>query len=67
MKSARKLGRWVGALLVLMALTPAAAEPPPPADAEPLSLNFQDIDVRAALRVIANAADFNLVASESAS
>ncbi|MYE86634.1 MAG: type IV pilus secretin PilQ [Gammaproteobacteria bacterium] len=67
MKSARKLGRWVGALLVLMVLTPAAAEPPPPADAEPLSLNFQDIDVRAALRVIANAADFNLVASESVS
>ena len=67
MKSARKLGRWVGALLVLMTLTPAAAEPPPPADAEPLSLNFQDIDVRAALRVIANAADFNLVASESVS
>lgn len=67
MKSAHKLGFWIGALLALMALTPAAAEPPPPADAQPLSLNFQDIDVRAALRVIANAADFNLVASEAVS
>ncbi|MCY4343708.1 MAG: type IV pilus secretin PilQ, partial [Gammaproteobacteria bacterium] len=67
MRGACKLGRWFGAALVLLVLTPAAAEPPAPTDAEPLSLNFQDIDVRAALRVIANAADFNLVASEAVS
>ena len=67
MRDACKLGRWVGAALVLLVLTSAAADPPAPVDAEPLSLNFQDIDVRAALRVIANAADFNLVVSEAVS
>lgn len=63
----RPLARWVGALFALLALVPAAADPPPHADEEPLSLNFQDIDVRAALRIIANVADFNLVASEAVS
>ena len=63
----RMLARWIGALFALLALVPAAADPPPHAEEEPLSLNFQDIDVRAALRIIANAADFNLVASEAVS
>ena len=63
----RMLARWIGALFALLALVSAAADPPPHAEEEPLSLNFQDIDVRAALRIIANAADFNLVASEAVS
>ena len=64
---AHMLARWVGALFALLALVSAAADPLPHADEEPLSLNFQDIDVRAALRIIANVADFNLVASEAVS
>ena len=67
MGNAPKLGAWVGAMLALLVLTPAAADRPAPPDAEPLSLNFQDIEVRAALRIIANVADFNLVASEAVS
>ena len=67
MNVARMLRLGIGALLVLLAWAPAAAEPPAQADGEPLSLNFQDIDVRAALRIIANVADFNLVASEAVS
>ena len=63
----RPLARWIGALFALLTLVSAAADQPPHAEEEPLSLNFQDIDVRAALRIIANAADFNLVASEAVS
>ena len=65
--SARQLGLRIAAVLMLLAIAPAVAEPPAHADAETLSLNFQDIEVRAALRIIANVADFNLVASEAVS
>ena len=67
MQPVRKPGLRVGLALLLLALAPAAAEPPAHVDAEPLSLNFQDIEVRAALRIIANVADFNLVASDAVS
>ena len=74
MNGAGRRGCRFGALLVLLlvplamvVMAPADAAPTAVADAESVSLNFQDIDVRAALRVIANTADFNLVASEAVS
>ena len=66
-RTARKRWLEIGAVLVLLFCAPAVAEPSPHGEAEPLSLNFQDIDVRAALRIIADVADFNLVASEAVS
>lgn len=56
-----KQGRWLGGLLfMLMGMRGALAT-----EGEPLSLNFQDVEVRAVLQIMADYVGVNLVASDT--
>ena len=58
---------WLALVLtpLLASAEQAEAWPSPPYTGERITLNFQAIDVRAALAIIADATGFNLVASDS--
>ncbi|MGE8305195.1 MULTISPECIES: type IV pilus secretin PilQ [Pseudomonas] len=53
---------WIGAAAFVLSIPLATAVP---TRGEPLSLNFQDVQVRAVLQVLADHAGVNLVASDS--
>ncbi len=63
----RVLGQaWLSACLVLFSCTPAQAQDTPPVfTGEPMSLNFQTIDVRTALQIVADFTGLNIVTSDS--
>lgn len=66
----RAVAAAVAATLALLLHPGAAATEPPPATArggEPITLDFQDIETRAALQLLADIAERNLVASDAVS